>query len=144
MSKMREWNNCFIKYQTLDKISRILNLPTPVLGHFEGKFSVMKLSVSIFGKTAGYRIYTMSRKPIKKLNIQCLVSNKNVYSTAVQEERVPNAITVHGLPASSSLVQRSLVHDVGIISTQSHQQGKIPSSHLNTAGRREGDWLFKF
>ena len=70
MFKKREWKNCFIKYQTLDKISRILNLPTPVFSHFEGKFSVMKLSVSILGKTAGYRIYTMSRKPIRLQEIK--------------------------------------------------------------------------
>ena len=61
-----EWNNCFIKNQTLDKISRIYFLPTRVFSHFEGKFSVIRLSVYIFGKTTGYyMIYTLRREPIK-------------------------------------------------------------------------------
>ena len=34
--------------------------------YFEGKFPVIKLSVSIFRQTvAGYRIYTVSREPIR-------------------------------------------------------------------------------
>ena len=41
-----------------------------VLGHFEGKFSVIKLSVSIFGQTKGYRIYTVRREPIRLPEIQ--------------------------------------------------------------------------
>ena len=36
-----------------------------VSGHFEGKFSVIELSVSIFGQTTGYMIYTVSREPIR-------------------------------------------------------------------------------
>ena len=45
-------------------------LPTVVFGYFEGKFSVIILSVSIFGQTAGYRIYTMSREPIRLPELQ--------------------------------------------------------------------------
>ena len=45
-------------------------LPTRVFGHFERKFSVKKLSVSKFGQTTGYRIYTASREPIRLLEIQ--------------------------------------------------------------------------
>ena len=37
---------------------------------FSGKFSVIKLSVSIFGQTTGYRIYAVSRKPIRLPEIQ--------------------------------------------------------------------------
>ena len=70
ISKKREWINCIIKYQTLDKISRISFLPIRVSGHFEGKFLVIKLSVSIFGQTTGYRIYTVTRKPIRLPEIQ--------------------------------------------------------------------------
>ena len=40
-------------------------LPTRFVGHFEGKLSVIKLSVSIFGQTTGYSIYTVSREPIR-------------------------------------------------------------------------------
>ena len=61
ISKKRKWNNRFIKYQTLE----LYFLPTRIFVHFEGKFSVMKLSVSIFGQTTGYRIYTVSREPIR-------------------------------------------------------------------------------
>ena len=39
----------------------------------EGKFSVLKLSVSIFGQTTGYRIYTVSRESIRLPKIQYLV-----------------------------------------------------------------------
>ena len=44
---------------------------------------MIKLSVSIFGQTAVYRIYTVSREPIRfiyqNFNIQCLVfSNYNL------------------------------------------------------------------
>ena len=38
--------------------------------HFEGQFSAINLSISIFGQTTGYRIYTVSRKPIRLLEIQ--------------------------------------------------------------------------
>ena len=47
------------------KISRVCFIPTRVFGHFEGNFSVIKLSVcilAIFGQTTGYRIYTVSRE----------------------------------------------------------------------------------
>ena len=55
----------------LDKnISNFGFLPTRVIGHFEGKFSVIKLSVSILGQTTGYKIYTVSRKPIRLPEIQ--------------------------------------------------------------------------
>ena len=43
-------------------------LPTGVFGHFEGNFSVIKLSVSIFGQTTGYRIYTLSIEPIRSIS----------------------------------------------------------------------------
>ena len=58
-----------------------LVIPTLIFGHFEGQFSVIKLSVSIFGQTTGYRIYTWSREPIKlpEFNIQCLVFHKIDY-----------------------------------------------------------------
>ena len=42
-------------------------LPTRVFGHFEGKFSVIKLSVPIFGQTTGYRIYTVRREKTIRL-----------------------------------------------------------------------------
>ena len=43
ISNKREWNNCFIKYQTLDKnIFELYFLPTRVFGHFVEKFSVIK------------------------------------------------------------------------------------------------------
>ena len=45
-------------------------LLTRVLGHFQGKFSVIKKSVSIFEQTTGYRIYTVSREPIILPEIQ--------------------------------------------------------------------------
>ena len=74
ISNKREWNNCFIKYNTLDKkYLEFYFLPTPVFGHFEGTFSVKQLAVSIFGQTTGYRIYTVSREPIRLLEIQYLV-----------------------------------------------------------------------
>ena len=40
---------------------------TRVFDHFKGKFSVIKLSVSIFGQTVVCRIYTctVSREPIR-------------------------------------------------------------------------------
>ena len=37
------------------KISRILYLPTRIFGRFEGNLLVIKLSVSIFGQTTGYK-----------------------------------------------------------------------------------------
>ena len=45
-------------------------LPTRLFRHFEGKFSVIKLSVSIFGQITVYRIYTVSREPIRLPEIQ--------------------------------------------------------------------------
>ena len=45
---------------------------------------MIKLSVSTFGQTAVYRIYTVNREPIRlpyqNFNIQCLVFNKTIYS----------------------------------------------------------------
>ena len=38
------------------KISRILFFTTRVFNDFEGEFTVIKLSVSIFGQTTGYMI----------------------------------------------------------------------------------------
>ena len=40
-------------------------LLTHIFGHFEGKFSIIKLSVCIGQTMSGYRIYTMSREPIR-------------------------------------------------------------------------------
>ena len=59
ISNKREWNNCFIKYQTLDKNISNFIFYSRVFNHLEEKFSVIKLSVSIFGQTSGYRIYTV-------------------------------------------------------------------------------------
>ena len=44
----------------------------------EGKLYMIKLSVSIFEQTIGYRIYTVSREPIGLPDIQypCLAFNK--------------------------------------------------------------------
>ena len=54
ISNKREWNNSFIKYQTLEiEYLEFYFLPTRVFGHFEGKFSVIKLSVPYFNN---YRI----------------------------------------------------------------------------------------
>ena len=55
--------------QTLDKNISI-STATLVFSHFEGKFSVIKLSVSIFGQTTGYRIHTLSREPIRLPEMQ--------------------------------------------------------------------------
>ena len=48
------------------RIFRILISKTRVFSYFEGKFTMIKLSVSIFGQTAGSRIYTVhvGRKPV--------------------------------------------------------------------------------
>ena len=62
---------CFLKYQTRDKkYLEFYFLPTRVFSHFEGKFSMRKLSVSIFGQTTGSMIYTVSREPIRLPEIQ--------------------------------------------------------------------------
>ena len=46
-------------------------LPTRYLYHFEGKkISVIKLSVSVFVQTTGYRIFTVRREPIRLPEIQ--------------------------------------------------------------------------
>ena len=38
IANKREWNNCFIKYQTLDTVYLEFQfLPTPVFGHFKVK-----------------------------------------------------------------------------------------------------------
>ena len=74
ISNKREWNNCFIKYQTLDK--NILNhifYQLEFLAILWTKFSVIKLLVSILGQTTVYKIYTVSREPIRLLEIQYLV-----------------------------------------------------------------------
>ena len=76
ISNKHESNNHFIKYQTLHKnISNFL--PTRVFGQIEGKFSMIKLLVSIFEQTPGYKIYTVaeSQSGYQKCNIQCLVFN---------------------------------------------------------------------
>ena len=46
---------------------------TLVFGHFDRKFSVIKLAVSMFGQTIGYRIKTASREPIRLPEIQYAV-----------------------------------------------------------------------
>ena len=64
------------------KISRITFPATRVFGHFEGTFSEIKLSVSVFGQTTGYRIYTVSREPFRLLEtklIHCLIFNEKRY-----------------------------------------------------------------
>ena len=44
---------------------------------------MIKMLVSIFGQITVYKIYTVSREPIRlpKFNIQCLVFNKNCCNT---------------------------------------------------------------
>ena len=51
-------------------IFRVSILPNSVFGHFKGKLSVIKVTVSIFGQAAVYRIYTVSREPIRLPEIQ--------------------------------------------------------------------------
>ena len=73
ISNKREWDNCFVKYQILQLDKKYLPfyfLPTRVFDHYEGKLFVIKLSVSIFGQTTGYRLYTVSKEPIRLLEIQ--------------------------------------------------------------------------
>ena len=72
VSNKCEWNNCYIKYQTLDKnISNFIFYRLEFSAIFNKvKFSVIKLSVSIFGQTAVYKIYTVSREPIRLPEIQ--------------------------------------------------------------------------
>ena len=65
-----EWNSCFIKYQTLDQYLELYFLPTRVFGHFVEKFSVSKNVSSIFGQATAYKIYTLSREPIRLPEIQ--------------------------------------------------------------------------
>ena len=78
--------NYFFKCQTLvKKCLECYFVPTGGFGYFEGKYSVIKLSVSIFGQTTGYRIYTVRRERIRlprfqESNIQCLVFNKYKYA----------------------------------------------------------------
>ena len=62
-------------------------LPTRVFGSFQGNFSVIKLSVSIFGQTTGYSIYTVSREPIRLPEIQ-LPFRKSVSKDFQQESNV--------------------------------------------------------
>ena len=70
-SKKREWNDCFIKYQTLDKnILNYIFYRLEFLAILWTKFSVIKMLVSIFGQTIVYKIYTVSREPIRLLEIQ--------------------------------------------------------------------------
>ena len=66
ISNKRKWDNCFIKYQTLDVVY------VEVLSVNPCKYleSIVSRSVSIFGQTAGYRIYTVSREPIRLPEMQ--------------------------------------------------------------------------
>ena len=74
ISNKRERNNCFIKYQTLDKnISNFHFYRLQFSATFEGKFPVITLSVTVFGQTTGYRIYTANREPIRLPEIQYAV-----------------------------------------------------------------------
>ena len=53
------------------KLSQILlSTDSSLIGHFEGKVSVIKLPVSIFGQTIEYSIFIVSRKPIRLPEIQ--------------------------------------------------------------------------
>ena len=52
------------------KIFELYFLPTRVFGHFVEKISVIKMLVSIFGQITVYKIYTVSREPIRLLKIQ--------------------------------------------------------------------------
>ena len=71
ISKKREWNNCLLNsWIRISRISIFFSLPSRVFGHFEAKFSAIKLSVSTFWQTTGYRIYTVSREPIRLPEIQ--------------------------------------------------------------------------
>ena len=71
ISNKREWNNCFIKYQTLDKnILNYIFYRLEFLAILWTKFSVIKMLVSIFGQTIVYKIYTVSREPIRLPEIQ--------------------------------------------------------------------------
>ena len=71
--------NVFIKYQIFRKISRARNF-----GHFVGNFSLIILSVSIFGsQTTGYtsRLYTASREPIRlpEISISSVINILNIH-----------------------------------------------------------------
>ena len=71
ISNKREWNNCFIKYQTLYKKNlKFYFLPTRVFDHFEEEIPIIKLSVSIFGQTTGYKVFSVSREPFRLPEIQ--------------------------------------------------------------------------
>ena len=61
ISNKREWNK---------KYFELYFLPTRVFGHFVEKFSVIKMLVSIFGQITVYKIYTVSREPIRLPKIQ--------------------------------------------------------------------------
>ena len=52
------------------KIFELYFLPTQVFGHFVEKISVIKMLVSIFGQITVYKIYTVSREPIRLPKIQ--------------------------------------------------------------------------
>ena len=71
ISNKREWNNCFIKYQTLDKnISNYIFYRLEFSAILWKNFSVTKMLVSIFGQITVYKIYTVSREPIRLTKIQ--------------------------------------------------------------------------
>ena len=61
-------------------------LPTRVFGHFEGTFSVIKLSVSKFGQTTGYR------ELIRLLEIQYLEFGK--YPPLVTDTQGNNCFSI--------------------------------------------------
>ena len=57
ISNKCEWNNCFIKYQTLDKnISNYVFYQLEFSASLWKKFSVIKMLDSIFGQTTVYKI----------------------------------------------------------------------------------------
>ena len=71
ISNKREWNNCFIKYQTLDKnISNYIFYRQEFSAILWKKFSMIKMLVSIFRKVTVYKIYTVSREPTRLPKIQ--------------------------------------------------------------------------
>ena len=70
ISNKREWNNCFIKYQTLEKIFRTIFSTNSSFRPFCGKIFVIKMLVSIFGQITVYKIYTVSTEPIRLPKIQ--------------------------------------------------------------------------
>ena len=65
ISHKHEWNNYFIKYQTLNKnISSFISTDSGFWAFYGQTFHDKSVSFHIW-QTAVYRIYTMSREPIR-------------------------------------------------------------------------------